>query len=144
MGLNTIHFVYPHEDRINCPHAIGRKVGEYLRQKYNVRYYAVDGFERIQPKEGDVLLGHPHPAPFTPVRQSMRDPRWGRIILMCPFTTDPMQVGILNPLMPYSHLFLAITGDYWIRNLDDSLFSHWKPKMRHLDLAVDRIVFPFI
>ena len=144
MGLNTIHFVYPHEDRINCPHAIGRKVGEYLRQKYNVRYYAVDGFERIQPKEGDVLLGHPHPAPFTPVRQSMRDPRWGRIILMCPFTTDPMQVGILNPLMPYSHLFLAITGDYWIRNLDDSLFSHWKPKMRHLDLAVDRNDFPFI
>ena len=144
MGLNTIHFVYPHEDRINCPHAIGRKVGEYLRQKYNVRYYAVDGFERIQPEEGDILLGHAQPAPFTPFRRSIRDPRWRRIILMCPYNADPMQVGFLDSLMPYCHAFLAITGHYWIRHLDGSLFSHWKPKMRHLDLAVDRNDFPFI
>lgn len=142
--MKTVHFVYPHEDRINCPHAIGRKVGEYLRQKYDVRYYALDGFEKIRPQEGDVLLGHAHPAPFTTLRRSIRDPRWSRILFIEPYNADPRQVGFLDALMPWCDLFLAITGEYWFNHIEFSLFSHWKPKIRQLDLAVDRNDFPFI
>jgi glycosyltransferase involved in cell wall biosynthesis len=38
--------------------------------------------------------------------------------------------------------FLAITGNYWYDSTAASLYSHWLPKMVHLDLAVDRRDFP--
>jgi glycosyltransferase involved in cell wall biosynthesis len=39
-------------------------------------------------------------------------------------------------------LYLAITGPYWFGSVAASPCSHWRPKMIHLDLAVDRSEFP--
>jgi glycosyltransferase involved in cell wall biosynthesis len=44
--------------------------------------------------------------------------------------------------MRYCDLYLAITGNYWFKRIGQSGFAHWQPKMRHLDLAVDRGDFP--
>jgi len=47
-------------------------------------------------------------------------------------------------IMSRCDLFLAITGDYWFSLASTSEFSHWVPKMVHLDLAVDVSDYPSI
>lgn len=41
-------------------------------------------------------------------------------------------------------LVLAITGNHWFRTVGTSQANSWAPKLRHLDLAVDRSEFPRI
>ena len=63
--------------------------------------------------------------------------------MMAPFNhRDLRQVAFEDPLVPHCDLILAITGPYWYRTLQDSLCSHWRPKMIQLDLAIDRSDFP--
>jgi hypothetical protein len=62
---------------------------------------------------------------------------------MAPFHHgDLRQVAFVASILPKCDLFLAITGPHWFRTIEDSLCSHWRPKMIHLDLAVDRTDFP--
>jgi glycosyltransferase involved in cell wall biosynthesis len=37
---------------------------------------------------------------------------------------------------------LAITGRHWFRSIGEGPYRHWLPRMRHLDLAVERAHFP--
>jgi hypothetical protein len=55
---------------------------------------------------------------------------------------DPQYNAYLDPLINQCDLYLAITGNFWFRSIQNSVFSHWWPKMIHLDLAVDRNEFP--
>jgi hypothetical protein len=139
-----IHFIYSHGSSISCPDAIGRNVGQRLRQHFEVQHYEWDETGVIEPHRGDVLLGHPHPAPWTVFRRSARRRGWRRIIMMSPYNHDPKQVAFVDSLVPRCDLYLAITGRFWFDSIGDSLFSHWRPKMVHLDLAVDRRDFPVI
>ena len=139
----TIHLVYPHGKRVSCPDAIGRNVGKRLERDYPVRYYDYASPEVIRPAKGDVLLGHPHSTPWTVFRRSMKQPGWGRVIAMSPYHHgDLSQVAFLDSCLPHCDLYLAITGNYWFDSIERSLFAHWRPKMVHLDLAVDRDDFP--
>nr|MBA3329823.1 glycosyltransferase [Actinomycetota bacterium] len=38
--------------------------------------------------------------------------------------------------------YLAITGNTWFQSVERSPYAHWRPKMVHVDLAVDRVDFP--
>jgi len=139
----TIHLVYPHGSRVSCPDAIGRNVGQRLERDYPVRYYDYAGSQVIRPGPGDILLGHPHPYPWTVFRRSMKESGWGRVIAMSPYHHgDIAQVAFLDECMPYCDQYLAITGNYWFASVPQSSFAHWYPKMVHLDLAVDRRHFP--
>ncbi len=138
----TIHLVYPHGDAISCPDAIGRNLGRRLEARYSVRYYDWDGRQRIDPEVGDVLLGHPHPSPWTTFRLSAPDPEWSRVLMLNPFNLDLRQVAWIDGPIRKSDLYLAITGNYWFSRIARSEVAHWLPKMVHVDLAVDRSDFP--
>ena len=142
--MTTIHLVYPHGSSIASPWSIGRVLAESLREHFDVEQYGWDEIRVIHPDPGDVLLGHPHPAPWTVFRRSSRKPGWQRIIALWPFKTEPAEVAFADPVIPRCDLNLAISGSYWFERLDGSLVSHWAPKMSRLDMAVDRRDFPVI
>ena len=141
--MTTIHLVYAHGPRISCPDAIGRHLGEHLETRYNVLYYNWQDTRLIRPGPADVLIGHPHPVPWTCFRRSARLNGWKRVLLMSPYHHgDDVQVAFLESVIRHCDLYLAITGNHWFSSIDKSLYSHWLPKMIHLDLAVDRAEFP--
>jgi glycosyltransferase involved in cell wall biosynthesis len=142
--VTRVHLVYPHGPSISCPDAIGRNVAQRLRQHFEVIQYEWDDTKVIEPGDADVLLGHPHPAPWTVFRRSARRRGWRRIIAMSPFCTDPRSVAFADATIARCDSYLAISGGYWFSVLHDSRVSHWAPKMIHVDLAVDRRDFPAI
>jgi glycosyltransferase involved in cell wall biosynthesis len=143
--MKTVHLVYPHGDRISCPDAIGRELAVRLRERYNVVLHDWDDTDTIEPGGADVLIGHPHPKPWTCFRRSMRRGRWGRVIILCPYNPgDEVHCAFLDPIVRNSDCYLAITGNYWFSSITTSMFAHWLPKMVHVDLAVNRGDFPAI
>jgi glycosyltransferase involved in cell wall biosynthesis len=141
----TVHFIYPHGPSISCPDAIGRNVERRLAERYRVIHYDWDDFRAIKPGPHDVLLGHPHPAPWTIFRRSLKQRGWRRVVVLSPYHHgDTFQVAFLDSLLSDCHLYLAITGNYWSQSVTGSLFSHWLPKMVFLDLAVDPQDFPVL
>jgi len=142
--MTTIHFVYPHGPGISAPDAIGRKVSEKLSRDYRVIPYHWHESRLIKPGKDDVLLGHPHPWPRTTFRLSARQAGWKRIIAMFPYNHDLKQVAFFDFVVNRCDLFLAITGRYWFNSIERSPFAHWRPKMVHLDMAVDRRDFPIV
>ncbi len=143
--MKTIHLVYPHGQRISTPDAIGRNLGQRLAEHYQVIYYDWDSFQTIKPDPHDILLGHPNPLPWTIFRRSCQQ-TWQRVIALCPYNhgDNGVLTAYLNPILPYCDLYLAITGIYWFSEVSHSLYAHWLPKMKHLDLAVDRTDFPVL
>ncbi len=142
--MTTIHFVYPHRLRISAPSAIGRKVGERLCARgYDVVHYDIDEARVIKPGPSDVLLGHPHEAPWTVFRRSAARSDWRRKLLLMPYVhVDTYHASLADPVVRNCDLFLAITGATWFESIPDSISAHWLPKMVHVDLAVDRGDFP--
>ena len=143
--MAKIHLVYPTGPRISTPDAIGRNLALRLRERYGYEVvpHNWSSAEVIQPGAGDVLLGHPHPFPKTCFRLSMRQPGWLRILALAPYNHgDGVQVAFYETFIRNCALYLAITGNYWFNSIKQSPFAHWQPKMRHLDLAVDRVDFP--
>jgi glycosyltransferase involved in cell wall biosynthesis len=142
-GRRRIHLVYPHGDRISTPDAIGRELGRRLQTSYEVVYYDWWQLGIIEPRDGDVLLGHPHPDPRSILRRSLRQPGWDRKLMMAPFHHgDLRQIAFEDPLIPYCDQFLAITGPHWYRTLGQSRCSHWRPKLIPIEHAVDTRDFP--
>jgi hypothetical protein len=142
--MTVVHLIYPHGAAISCPDAIGRKLGEYLRKRYEVRHYDPDDTRVIKPGPHDVLIGHAHPAPWTIFRRSAKQPGWKRILMLEPYNQDKRQVAFLNSVIKYCDLFLSITGKYWFNSVENSIFAPWKPKMVQIDISVDRDDFPQI
>jgi glycosyltransferase involved in cell wall biosynthesis len=143
--MTTVHFVYPHRERISHPHSLGRGVAERLRRRYEVVQYDIDEARAIEPRPGDVLLGHPHPAPWTVFRRSAKRQGWRRKIMLLPYSHgDSVQVAFADPVLRDVDLYLAITGRPWFETVSSSLFSHWLPKMVQVDLAVEPADFPFV
>ena len=142
-GAGRVHLVYPHSDQISTPDAIGRELGKRLEARYQVVYYNWADRGLIVPEPGDVLIGHPHPHPHSIFRRSLRQSGWRRRLILAPFLHgDLRQFAFEDPIVRDCDLFLAITGPYWFRTIEDSQCSHWRPKMVHLDLAIDRGHFP--
>ena len=143
--MATVHLVYPHQPRISTPDAIGYQMARRLAQRYTVHLYDWDEMRRIRPGQDDVLLGHPHPAPWSCFRWSAQQSGWRRVLMLSPYTHgDPWQVSFLDAVLPQCDLYLAITGRYWFNTISDSSYAHWRPKMIHVDLAVDRQAFPVL
>jgi glycosyltransferase involved in cell wall biosynthesis len=145
--LIRIHLIYPHGPAISCPDAIGRHLADCLRKRYEVHLFNWDELRAITPAAdgNDVLIGHPHPAPWTIFQRSVKRRGWRRVLMLSPFHHgDIEQVAFLYPIIQHCDLYLAITGNYWFSSITNSTFSHWQPKMIHLDLAVDRNDFPVI
>lgn len=139
----TVHLVYPSGPAISCPDAIGRNLAQRLGLRRRVVTHPWDAIEVLRPAPGDVLVGHPHPAPWTIFRLSARMPGWKRIVVLCPYAHGAKgQVAFLHSSVRRAHRYLAITGPYWWRRASSGPFAAWTPRMEPVDLAVDRRDFP--
>jgi hypothetical protein len=139
----AVHLVYPHLPRVSAPDSIGYQLGQRLEQHYSVKYYNFDEIRVIKPAPGDVLLGHPHPSPWTCFRRSLAQPGWRRRLSLAPYHHgDDVQVAFEDAIISGCDLHLAITGNFWFSSIETSAFAHWRPKMIHVDMAVDRRDFP--
>jgi glycosyltransferase involved in cell wall biosynthesis len=138
----TIHLVYPHKNIISAPNAIGYRLSLALASVAQIVTHEWDFIGKIDPEPGDILIGHPHPFPFTIFRRSLIDSRWSKVIILQPFNLDVKQVGYIDDIIDQCDLFLAITGKYWFDRIERSSLSRWRAKMIHVDLAVDRGSFP--
>ena len=145
-NIKRVHLVYPVGKKISTPDSIGRQLKKSLEQHYDVQTYDLDEFRIIKPGDADVLLGHWHPNPFTVFRMSAKKKGWKRVLALAPFCPDPTgwHNAFGDKIIEKCDRFLAITGNAWIKRLKESPFSHWEPKIVHLDLAIDRVDFPFI
>ena len=145
-NIKRVHLVYPVENKISTPDSIGRQLKKSLEQHYDVQTYDLDAFRIIKPGDADVLLGHWHPNPFTVFRMSAEKKGWKRVLALAPFCPDPTgwHNAFGNKIIEKCDRYLAITGNAWIKRLKESPFQHWEPKIVHLDLAIDRVDFPFI
>jgi hypothetical protein len=143
--MPTVHFVYPRDPaRHASPFCIGNEVGDRLQRDFDVRFYGWRDTLTITPQPGDMLLGHPHWRKDSIFERSVRQPGWARRILMAPYVDDLRQVAFYDRHMDLCDLFLAITGNYWFARVDQCTGRRWAPKMRHMDLAVNRAHFPFV
>jgi glycosyltransferase involved in cell wall biosynthesis len=143
--MTTVHFVYPRDPaRHSSPFCIGNEIGDRLARDYDVRFYGWRDKVRIAPAPGDVLLGHPHWGRATVFNRSVTQPGFARRILMAPYVDDLRQVAYFDRHIDRCDLFLAITGNYWFDRIADAPVRRWLPKMRHMDLAVNRAHFPFV
>ncbi len=142
----VIHLVYPHENRISTPHAIGHELVLGLEsQGYEVCPYDLydDIPDDFQPREGDILLGHPRWETESAFDSLLRKNGWKRIYMIHPFC--PADLQSYAHLYPYSQLvdrFIAITGSYWKGGVKNTAFSEWMGKFFQLDLAVNLENFP--
>jgi hypothetical protein len=141
---STIHLVYPHGPGVATPHVIGRRLAEHLSRRHRVVLHDWDAITAMEPSQGDVLIGHPHPLPGTVFRRSFRRRGWSRRLVLSPFTGDARQVAFLDPFVRAADAYLAITGSWWAREVSATRFAHWAPRMIHLDLAVDPLDFPSV
>ena len=144
--IEKVHLIYPAGNKISTPDAIGRNLKMYLENIYEVLTYNYDEYRTIKPGKADVLVGHWHPNPFSVFRMSAKKKGWKRVLALAPICPDPTgwQNAFGNNIIENCDRYLAITGNYWIKRIKDSPFHHWKPKIIHMDLAVDRNDFPFI
>lgn len=143
--MKTVHFVYPRDpERHSSPYCIGNELGERLQRDYAVKFYDWRDRIAISPEPGDVLLGHPHRRAGTVFTQSLRNPLFSRRILLQPYAPDMRQNSYTDQSIDQCDLFLTITGGYWFKRIGESDFARWAPKMRHMDLAVNREHFPLI
>jgi glycosyltransferase involved in cell wall biosynthesis len=143
MSAPRVHLVYPHGEGISTPDAIGRELGRRLEAGYEVIYHGWTDRDVIEPEAGDILLGHPHPSGDTVFRRSLERPGWRRKLMLAPYMHGDLRyVAFMDGVLPLCDLFLAITGPYWFGTISNSPCSHWRPKMVHLDLAIDRGDYP--
>jgi glycosyltransferase involved in cell wall biosynthesis len=143
--MRTIHFVYSFGPKKSCPNAIANELTERLSRYYRVIQHQWDSEEIIIPTEGDILLGHPYYSRCKCFYDSMHKKGWSRVIGMWPFSSGEMtHSAFQDTVIYYCDLFLLITGPYWFTTLGDSIYSHWLPKVRHLDLAINRNDFPVV
>lgn len=141
--MTRVHLVYPHRPITSAPDVIGHQLAAHLTGRYEVVVHDWDVNRIIEPRDGDVLVGHAHPAPWTVFRRSVRRPGWARRVLLQPYHHgDTIQMAWADPVVRQCDLFLAITGPFWFGGISRSPFAHWKRKMVHVDLAVDRNDFP--
>jgi len=141
--VKTIHLIYPHGNVVSAPNSIGRNLGKRLSELYNVLYYDIQGIGLIIPGNNDILLGHAWPT-MSLFRRSLQQSGWNRVILLQPYCHGDYQDAFVDLFINKCDLFLAITGNYWFNDIKYSKYKHWLPKMRHIDLAINRRDFSVI
>jgi hypothetical protein len=144
MTIRRVHVVYPHGPSVATPDAIGRELGRHLRQRYEVTFHDWAGFERIPASPDAAIVGHAHPVPGTTFRRSVRQPGWGRRVLLQPFVTELDQIGYIGGVVPNVDHFVAICGRHWERLLPTSFLRSIEPTFTQVDLAVDPEAFPLL
>ena len=142
-----IYFVYagdPLGRAKNSPNTISQNIFRRIQKKSDVSFIDWKYTGPIYLRDGDVIIGHPHPNRNT-VMWKVFDTRCSvKRYLMFPFSHGiPSDNLWADDLVMMSDGWLPITGPYWTETIDKSPFSHWKRRMlARLDMAIDPNDFP--
>ena len=148
--FNTWPVHSPFENTRNIYSALSRRIPTLL-------YHLTERIHcKFQPN--DIFIGHP----FFPhakngygvtefaLREKVRPKKIALISpLHCDVKIETTHINKdflddIDQLMPYADILFAIMGEYWWDQWDLSPYSHWKPKMVRLDMAVDSQRYPRI
>lgn len=142
--MSVVHFIYTLGNGLSHPDAVFREVSRRLAARHKVIGYHLLDRRPIRPGPDDILLGHPFPEPGTIYRRSVASHGWKRIVALHPYCGDAVLMGYADRFAACCDVILAITGRYWFSSIERSPFSHWRPKMTQVDLAVNRADFPVV
>ena len=141
----TIHLIYPYNlEKKKNPWSIGNNIWYALSDKFHIKNYNWMSLKKIEPIEGDILIGHAHSNPYTIFRRSLENTKWSKKILIQPYNEDPLQMSHLYNIIPKCDYFLAICGKFWFDRIKNSKFKSWQKKMIQLDLGINQKDYPFI
>ena len=140
-----VDFVYSFGGGIGHPDSLGREVSQRLRGQFTTRCHSLYNSHSIPGGNNHILLGSPLRAISNCFERSLRSRSWRRKVMLVPFCPGIDKYAVfLDECIDRVDLFLAITGKYWFDYTVKTKFSHWLPKMVHVDLAVNRNDFPHI
>lgn len=142
----TVHLVYPVDfSKHSAPWSLGNNLYKYLRSKnISVKTYQWTSCQKIYPDEGDILIGHAHPNPYSCFRISKNHPNWKKKILLQPFNSDVYQMSYLHNIINEVDTFIAICGEYWIEQIKNTIFKSWENKIFRIDMGIDKVYYPKI
>ena len=142
----VVHLVYPVDfSKHSAPWSLGNHLYKFLTTKnITVKTYQWTSCEKIKPKKNDILIGHAHPNPYSCFRISSDNPNWKKKFLLQPYNSDKYQMSYLHNIINKVDLFFAISGEYWIDNIDKTIFKSWKKKIVRVDMGVNRAHYPFV
>jgi glycosyltransferase involved in cell wall biosynthesis len=142
--VNKIHIIYPHGAAESCPDRIGRALNDAFRDSYEVVLHNWDEIYRIRGGSDDILLGAPHPAPWTVFNRSARYGGFKKIVAISPLSTaDLRNQAFIAHSLRFCDFFVALGGDYWRLNHYLSTYGGLRTPTVYLDLGVDLNVFRF-
>jgi len=134
-----VHFIYPYDfTRIAAPWSIGNNVAQELYDQYGVVQYDWTDTGTIEPGDGDILLGHPHPNSGFIFTNSMQQDGWSKVVAMTPWGGLTSTVKCINKLLPDIDALALICGPFWANQIPPS----WRHKTTALDMAIKREDYP--
>jgi len=144
--VTLVHLVYPSDTPARTPGAIGWHLRRALVESgYEVETYDWTDSGKINPGPDDILLGHPHPSPFTVFRRSISQSGWKRKVAIFPMSGEVFQYAYAYESMLKADVVLAIMGPEWAdyASLNPDLRAIHS-KLCFLDLAIDASLFPVL
>lgn len=145
----TLHLIYagvPDSARIQAPSSITTNLYKFLSERTEVKYYRLDSIEIPEIAPEDVVLGHPIYDKNTIIQQIFRR----NIKCKARCLIHPFHSRIVDDNFPFdfiarqADIIFGICGPYWYDTIESTPFAHWKHKMVRLDMAIDKITFPFL
>lgn len=144
-------------DPVYAPFSITKNLIGYLSENYSVRVYSLFEKKDLKLKDNDIVIGHPWPD-FSTYKDGnnkwngydknqitnkliLRYPNDKRVFILSPFNLSFEQCGWLLPLADKFKTFLAISGDYWIRNIEMSEFKGAFSRICQIPMAIDTKVY---
>jgi glycosyltransferase involved in cell wall biosynthesis len=129
---------------IKAPLSITYQVAKALSSRYRLKLYHLKERFEIEPKEGDILLGHVWTDSESAVWRALDDKRFSKKYLIGPYNHDSRQVAWMREAIEKCDTYFAICGDHWMETFDRSPFPDLKEKVIHLNMAIDTADYPSI
>lgn len=143
---------------IYAPFSITKNLIETLSKNYSIRVYSLFEKCNVKIKKDEIFIGHPWPD-FTTYKEGnnkwsgydknqitnkviQKYPNDKRIFVLSPFNHSFEQCGWLLDLSDKFKTFLAISGDYWIQNLEKSRFDKKFKNIFQIPMAINSQSYP--
>lgn len=139
----TVHYVYVHGEGIDTTTGISREVVPRIGVRHDVVVHHPGAATTIDPRPGDILIGHPNRHGDCVFRRSFARPGWSRRIVFAPMSHRVLtDAALIDDLVAEADLYLGISGAVWPETMGDTLLSHWQHKFVRCALGVRREHFP--
>lgn len=169
--LQTIHFVYAtpyslldkitmrlfkrklfHPSRENyrwpvplkAPLSITYQIAMHFSAHYQIKLYDLKERINIDPKEGDILLGHAWPDTESVVWKALNSNKFYRKYIISPYNHDPKQISWAYNAVEKCDKYFAICGQYWIDTFEESPLVEFKEKIIRLNMGINTAEYPVI